>query len=106
MTDIEDAYQRLIASFTTDESVTSGQMFGKPCLTIRGKAFIALHRDTIVFKLTGKAHANALALSEATRWDPSGKGKEMKEWIALKHQHRAEFASLSKSAADYVSTLA
>jgi hypothetical protein len=81
-------------------------MFGKPCLTIKGKAFIAQHRDTIVFKLSGKAHENALALSEATLWDPSGKGRAMKEWIALTCQHSQHFASFSKSAADYVSTQA
>jgi hypothetical protein len=58
-------------------------MFGKPCLKVSGKAFVAQHLETVVFKLTGADHASAMQVSGAVLWDPSGKGRAMKEWVAL-----------------------
>lgn len=78
------------------------QMFGKPCFKVSGKAFMSLFDGTLVFKLTGKAHEEAMALKGAVRFDPSGKGRPMKEWVQLPVTHKAKFAVLAKEAMNYV----
>ena len=77
-------------------------MFGKPCLKIGGKAFVAQHLETIVFKLEGAAHAKAMKIMGAALWDPSGKGRPMKEWVALPATGAKELKLYASSAMAYV----
>lgn len=79
-----------------------GQMFGKPCFKISGKAFICFFRECMVFKLTGTDHATALKLAGAQLFDPSGKGRAMKEWVQVPFAHAAKWKKLAKAAYDYV----
>lgn len=97
-------YEKLIALFGTNTDVTSGQMFGKPCLKIQGKAFVSQHKSTIAFKLAGSHHQKAIGLKGATLWDPSGKGRPMKEWVALPASEAKQFKALAKAALAYVSS--
>lgn len=99
-------YQDLVAQLEATEGVEAGQMFGKPCLKIHGKAFAAQHKETVVFKLSGADHAKALALAGAVLWDPSGKGRPMKEWVALEVTHSKHFSALAASALSYVAETA
>ena len=77
-------------------------MFGKACLKIHGKAFVAQHKEVVVFKLTGPQHAQAIALAGANLWDPSGKGRPMREWIALPAAQSRHFDSFASAAMEYV----
>ena len=95
-------YDKIVKTFTQDAAVTSGQMFGKPCLKVNGKAFIAQHKETVVFKLSGPSHAKAMTLSGAVHWDPSGKGRPMKEWVAVQATAAKSFQSLAAAALMYV----
>ncbi|MCB0739092.1 MAG: hypothetical protein KDC92_16400, partial [Bacteroidetes bacterium] len=58
-------------------------MFGKPCFKINGKAFESFFQEEMVFKLNGQDHSNALSLNGAQLFDPSGKGRAMKEWVQV-----------------------
>lgn len=78
------------------------QMFGKPCFKINGKAFISFFNNEMVFKLTGDAHAAALQLKGARLFDPSGKGRAMKEWVQVPGTHKARWGTLAQAAVDYV----
>lgn len=78
------------------------QMFGKPCFKINGKAFMCLFDDCFVFKLTGKSHESAIKLKGAVLFDPSGKGRAMKEWVQVPATHKAKFADFAKEAMKYV----
>jgi hypothetical protein len=82
------------------------QMFGKPCFKIKGKAFISFFKDCMVFKLTGPAHKEALGLKGAELFDPSGKGRAMKEWVQVPADHSAKWSKYAKAAFDYVSNSA
>jgi hypothetical protein len=104
MQDAVAEYQRLIESFAGNPDVTSGQMFGKSCLKVKGKAFIAQHKENVVFKLGPSHHARALALPGAILWDPSGKGRPMKEWVAIPASGHTEFRELAEGALEYVSS--
>ncbi|MBC3933768.1 hypothetical protein H8K47_00215 [Undibacterium sp. CY7W] len=102
MSEILYAYEQLVLNFADDPQVVAGQMFGKACLKVAGKAFLAQHKETIVFKLRGESHARALALTGAVLWDPSGKGRPMKEWVAVPYSGRQVFASLATASYEYV----
>ncbi|HEY4084194.1 MAG TPA: hypothetical protein VGM81_26190 [Burkholderiaceae bacterium] len=91
-------YQELVTRLENTEGVLAGQMFGKPCLKIHGKAFAAQHKETVVFKLAGAEHARAIALKDAVLWDPSGKGRPMKAWVALPVTQSRHFDSLADAA--------
>jgi hypothetical protein len=95
-------YEALCAALCVNESVTSGQMFGKACLKVNGKAFAAFHSDKVVFKLTGGQHHKAISLVGAELWDPSGKGRPMKEWVALPAAHAKHFRTFATEALAYV----
>lgn len=78
------------------------QMFGKPCFKINGKAFVCFFQDEMVFKLQGDVHAAAMQLKGAQLFDPSGKGRAMKEWVQLPAQHAAKWPQFAAEAAKYV----
>jgi hypothetical protein len=95
-------YEKLIASFGETDGLSISQMFGKACLKINGKAFIAQHLEAVIFKLSGTDHARAMALPGAMLWDPSGKGRPMKEWVALPTTASKHFDSFANVALEYV----
>lgn len=80
------------------------QMFGKPCFKVNGKAFMCLFDDCLVFKLEGKTHEVALKLKGSVLFDPSGKGRAMKEWVQVPTTHKAKYADFAKEAMKYVKT--
>lgn len=82
----------------TEES----QMFGKPCFKINGKAFMCFFENEMVFKLKGDIHATALALKGSQLFDPSGKGRAMKEWVQVSYTQKAKWEELAKAALAYV----
>ena len=96
------AYEKLVARLGTSAGVTAGQMFGKACIKVNGKACVCQHKDTVVFKLTGAHHKKALALKGGALWDPSGKGRPMKEWVALPAAQSRHFSAFADAALAYV----
>ncbi len=80
-----------------------GQLFGKPCFKINGKAFICFFNNEMVFKLGGDEHKRAILLANARLFDPSGKNRPMKEWIQLGAQHQSEWKTLASLAKTYCS---
>jgi hypothetical protein len=78
------------------------QMFGKPCFKINGKAFVSLFDNCMVFKLTGDMHKEALSLDGSQLFDPSGKGRAMKEWVQVPYHYQAKWAAFAKAAFSYV----
>jgi hypothetical protein len=97
------AFEALTISLGALNGVETGQMFGKRCLSIKGKAFLALHKQVIAFKLGGAPHEAALALPGAALWDPSGKGRPMKDWVAMPASQAAAFDTVARAALAYVS---
>jgi hypothetical protein len=81
------------------------QMFGKPCFKVNGKAFMSFFNGDIVFKLTDKTHKDALSLDGAQLFDPSGKGRAMKEWVQISYDYKDQWSQFAKAAFDYVKSL-
>jgi hypothetical protein len=78
------------------------QMFGKPCFKVNGKAFMSFFEKCMVFKLTGKDHKEALSLDGSGLFDPSKKGRAMKEWVQVPYDYSAKWKKFAKAAFDYV----
>lgn len=97
----ENLYLETGAGLNGEES----QMFGKPCFKINGKAFIAFYENSLVCKLTGNAHTEALSLNNAHLFDPSGKGRPMKEWVQIPYEHHEQWQGFAGSAKAYVASM-
>lgn len=95
-------FEKLTEYLESSHGAVAGQMFGKKCIKVNGKAAIALFNESLVFKLPDISHEHAMSLSGSILWDPSGKGRPMKEWVQVLLKHKSEFAGLSESSANYV----
>jgi len=93
---------QFIESGKSIKKAEQSQMFGKPCFKINGKAFCCFFENCMVFKLGGEEHEGALKLKGSKLFDPSGKGRAMKEWVQVPHLHAEKWKKLAKDAAEYV----
>ena len=78
------------------------QMFGKPCFKLNGKAFVCFFESCMVFKLSGAIHEEALKLNGSKLFDPSGKGRAMKEWVQIDFKYKSKWKIFATAAAEYV----
>jgi hypothetical protein len=101
-----EEYEKLAAQLCAIEGVASGQMFGKACLKVHGKAFVAQHKECVVFKLGGPHHGKAMSAKGAALWDPSGKGRPMKEWVAVPAAGNKNLTAFAVAALDHVAAAA
>lgn len=99
MTNSEKYYTEIGLSIPNAEQ---SQMFGKPCFKIMKKAFCSFFQDEMVFKLSGDKHAEALSLDGSQLFDPSGKGRAMKEWVQVPYVYHELWSEFATSAAKYV----
>lgn len=98
---MEKELQAYIAIGQGFKDSEESQMFGKPCFKIQGKAFICFFADCMVFKLSGSPHKEALQKEAALLFDPSGKGRPMKEWVQLSFRHQEDWPGFAQAAYDY-----
>jgi hypothetical protein len=97
------AYEAVVSEMMATSPTTSGKMFGMPCLkNSNGKAFAGYFEGTMVFKLGGTSHADALALPGAKLFDPSERGRPMKEWVVVPVEHSSKWLEFAQYAFDYV----
>lgn len=78
-----------------------GQMFGKPCYTLNGKAFVCFFQQQMVFKITGNELERVLKMEGSKLFDPSGKGRPMKEWVQVPVEFSYIWPELAMQAAIY-----
>ena len=95
-------YSAYLAIGTAMTGAEQSQMFGKKCFKTGGKAFACFFQNAMVFKLTGAAHATAMALPGSVLFDPSGSGRAMKEWVQVTGAHQAQWPDLAAAALAYV----
>ena len=98
----ESSYEQLARLLVSRPGVTAGKMFGMPTLKIGSKAFAGSIDGDMVFKLSGKAHAQALGIPGAHLFDPMG-GRPMKEWVVVPAPQAARWADLADAAMEYCS---
>jgi len=81
------------------------QMFGKPCFKLRKKAFACFFKNSMVFKLEGEFHKDALSLDGSELFDPSGKKRPMKEWVQVPFDYKDKWKLFAEKSAEYVLNL-
>jgi hypothetical protein len=75
------------------------QMMGMPSVKRNGKLVVGFWKDMMVFKLPDAAHREqALALDGAALFDPGGRGRPFKEWVAVPHTHADHWPALADQA--------
>ena len=89
------------AGDSVEEAIRS-QMFGAPCFKVGKKAFACFYDNEMVFKLSGDTHKEALSLDGAKLFDPSGKGRAMKEWVQISFHYADQWEEYARYAAEYV----
>lgn len=87
------------------EGAVESKLFGKPCFKISGKPFVCFFQHAMVFKLTGEHHSDALSLDGSELFDPSGKGRPMKEWVQVPEAYADRWPALAAAAFAYVTSL-
>ena len=97
-----DTLNELANSFSSEQQVEVAKWFGKPCLKSHEKVFVVLWGKDLAFKLTGEAHANALALPGARLFDPRGKGHAMKEWVHVDNADDGVLLDIARQAYAFV----
>ena len=101
-TDLQTQYQSVADEVVATSPATQSKMFGMPCLKIGGKTFAGLTKNAMVFKLSIPEHTKALSLSGAQLFDPSGRGRPMREWVEVPMEHASLWLELAQAAARYV----
>ena len=78
------------------------QMFGKPCGKLNKKAFICFYENDIVFKI-GKEECEGWLLKAkgSKNFDPSGKGRPMKDWLQVPMENKKYFEPLLSQSIDF-----
>jgi hypothetical protein len=86
--------------FSQKKMSVVSKMFGKPCLKNQaGKAFAAFFKNCLVVKFTDQDTVDQLcSLKGVQLWDPSGKGKQMKQWIQIPYTYADKWESYAISA--------
>jgi hypothetical protein len=101
--DAQAEYDAVVSEMMVTSPTSSGKMFGMPCLkNSNGKAFAGFFEDAMVFKLGGDSHGEALALAGARLFDPSERGRPMKEWVVVPIEHVSRWLEFARNAFNYV----
>ncbi len=85
------------------EGAQPGQLFGKPSLKVGKAHFICGFQQCLVVKVGKEAIQTMLPNFEGSMlFDPSGKGRPMKDWLQIPDTYREQWPSLAQQALAYV----
>ena len=101
----EGLFDEIAAQLSKQPGVVRAKMFGMPSVKVNGNAFMGFESGAMVFKLTGETHKQALAAPGARLFDPSGRGRPMKEWVSVPASASDLWTDLADAALAYVATL-
>jgi TfoX-like protein len=97
----EDSYEAVVAELCADPAVERTQMMGMPSLKLGGKLFGGTWGGELVVKLGRERVDELIAAGRAAPFDPSGRGRPMKDW-ALVHEPADDWLALAEEARDGV----
>lgn len=79
-----------VAADLVPRGASTGAMFGARCLKLERKVFATAGHDRITVKLGAGTPPHASALEIGEPFDPSGKGRPMKEWVTFDAEQDAD----------------
>jgi TfoX/Sxy family transcriptional regulator of competence genes len=102
---VEERFTALVESLVGRDGVRVGsgrRGFGSDALQVNGRIFAMVSRGRLVFKLPRERVAALIAGGEGAPFD-AGKGRPMKEWVALEERAHDHSRSLAEEALAFVS---
>ncbi len=105
----EQRYASLVQAFTGNLDVTppdetpSGNQFGSSALRINNKIFAMLVRGQLVVKLPKRRVDALIGAGEGEPFD-AGRGRPMKEWLAVARTQEENWLPLAREAMEFVAT--
>jgi hypothetical protein len=105
-TEAEQRVERIAERFVAEQGVTRGTGFGSnPGLRVKGRIFAMVARGEFVAKLP-KERVEELVSSGIGRPFEAGKGRPMREWIAVPTRHSRRWQGLAAEAFEFVGATA
>lgn len=95
----EEAYRAVVDELRADPAVVEGQMMGMPALKRGGKMFGGLFDGELVVKLGRERVDELVAAGRARAFDPSGRGRPMKDWAQLPEEEGGWLAAAEEAKA-------
>ncbi|MDB2656548.1 hypothetical protein N9Y60_00685 [Crocinitomicaceae bacterium] len=94
-----ESYIEIGSLLASKHGSSLGKMFGKESLVYQTKAFAAFQNDRMIFRLGVKAIAQIQdKYMGSENWDPSGKGRPMKDWLTMPHEFESDWIALGEQA--------
>ncbi len=95
-----ERYDDIVDALTAwNPDCSAAKVFGMPCVKRSGRVVFGLSRTGMVFKLTDPVvHAQALAISGAHLFDPSGRGEVFRQWVVVPTERSDEWEPLAAEA--------
>lgn len=100
----DEGFEQVVQSYRGERGVTTARMFGSYGLKVNGKVFAMLYKGQLVVKLPA-ARAAQLVSGGRGRYFSPGKGKVMKEWVAVTSPPGAGWRRLADEAKAFVGAL-
>lgn len=99
----EERYRELVEGFLGKPDVgQEGRGFGSSSLKVRGRIFAMLSsRGEFVVKLPRQRVDALVASGDGDRYDP-GRGRQMKEWLAVRDTSGQDWQALAEEALKFV----
>jgi TfoX/Sxy family transcriptional regulator of competence genes len=96
-----EAYEAVVAELCADPAVVVTQMMGMPTLKADGKMFCGEWEGELVVKIGRDRVGELIAAGRAAPFDPSGRGRPMKDW-ALVAEPADDWLALAEEAREGV----
>ena len=107
MNSAEVHFEALVDAYADTLGVTTGKLFGHPCLKVEGKAYSVLFVGAVVFKLGREEVARLQERHPSVHHpDPSGKNRPMRDWMEAPAELARHCPSWAEQSRDLVMSLA
>lgn len=103
-----DLFKSMVEKLANDPQVKLSNWFGFPCAKFDDKPFAALCDENLVVKLGQSRVQKMLKAKEGRKFDPSGLGRPMKEWVVITAPESAasqKWLKLAEEAKAFVESL-
>jgi len=104
MTNVEQHFERIAGELAARDGVELGsgrRGFGSDALTVDGRIFAMVSGGRLVLKLPAKRVVELIERGDGAPFD-AGKGRPMREWVALTDASSRRWSSLAAEACNFV----
>lgn len=93
----DDPYRSMVEELLADREVSEAKMMGMPTLKVGSSMFGGVFDDELVVKVGRERVQELVAEGRAQPFDPSGRGRPMKDWAQV-HEPADDWLALAEEA--------